>query len=69
MKLPGRAWLDFEVTHDGQETVIRQTAVFDPSGLSGKLYWWVLYPLHALVFAGMLRKIVEHCSAAADRGG
>lgn len=68
MKLPGRAWLDFEVTREGGETVVRQTAIFDPLGLSGRLYWWVLYPAHALVFAGMLRGIVERCSAAADRG-
>jgi uncharacterized protein YbjT (DUF2867 family) len=58
MKLPGRAWLQFEVEGlaDGGSR-IRQTAVFDPVGLFGLLYWYGLYPLHVLVFKGMLRGI------------
>jgi hypothetical protein len=55
MKLPGRAWLEFEVEPDGAGATIRQTAVFDPVGLLGLLYWYGIYPLHARVFAGMLR--------------
>ncbi len=59
MKLPGRAWLEFEVkpASDGGST-IHQTAVFDPVGLSGRLYWYGIYPLHAWVFRGMLRGIL-----------
>ncbi len=58
MKVPGRAWLEFEVEGDGAGgAVIHQTAVFDPVGLSGLLYWYGIYPLHARVFAGMLRGI------------
>jgi uncharacterized protein YbjT (DUF2867 family) len=60
MRLPGRAWLVFEVTPDGSGAVIRQTALFDPAGLSGLAYWYALYPLHAFVFAGMLRGIARH---------
>ena len=63
MKLPGRAWLEFEVSEeDGDEdrgTVVRQTAIFDPIGLFGLLYWYGIYPLHQFVFAGMLRNIVK----------
>jgi uncharacterized protein YbjT (DUF2867 family) len=55
MKLPGRAWLEFEVEPHGGGATIRQTAVFDPVGLFGLLYWYGIYPLHARVFAGMLR--------------
>src|SRR5205085_4346519 len=29
MKVPGRAWLEFEVTPDGDGAIIRQTALFD----------------------------------------
>lgn len=58
MKLPGRAWLEFEVTGDDSIATIRQTAIFDPVGLWGRLYWYALYPLHQLVFGGMLRRIV-----------
>ncbi len=57
MKLPGRAWLEFEVTGDGDAATIRQTAIFDPVGLLGRAYWYALYPLHHLVFGGMLRAI------------
>ena len=57
MKLPGRAWLEFEVTGDDFTATIRQTAIFDPVGLFGRLYWYALYPLHHLVFGGMLRRI------------
>jgi hypothetical protein len=38
---------------------VRQTATFDPVGLLGLAYWYSLYPLHRLVFAGMLRGLVK----------
>lgn len=41
------------------ETEDRQTAIFDPVGLFGLAYWYSLYPLHQLVFAGMLRNVVK----------
>jgi uncharacterized protein YbjT (DUF2867 family) len=57
MKLPGRAWLEFEVEPEESGSTIRQTAIFDPAGLTGLVYWYALYPLHHFVFAGMLRRI------------
>jgi hypothetical protein len=68
MKLPGRAWLEFEVEPDADGTTIRQTAVFDPVGLLGLLYWYAVYPLHARVFAGMLRGVAAHAMALPDGG-
>lgn len=59
MKLPGRAWLEFEVVPDGGDTLVRQTAVFEPAGLFGLLYWYVLFPVHAVIFRGMLRAIAR----------
>jgi len=59
MRLPGRAWLQFEVEDSGSGSVVRQTAIFDPMGLLGQLYWYLLYPVHQFVFAGMLRGIVR----------
>ena len=61
MKLPGRAWLEFEVDgrEDGEVATIRQTAIFDPVGLSGLAYWYALYPLHQFIFTGMLRNIAR----------
>jgi len=59
MKLPGRAWLEFEVWPSGQGSTVRQTAVFDPTGLPGLLYWYGVYPLHAAVFRGMIAGIAR----------
>jgi uncharacterized protein YbjT (DUF2867 family) len=63
MRLPGRAWLQFEVTPEGGGSLIRQTAEFDPVGLGGLLYWYALWPAHQLVFAGMLRNIARAAEA------
>jgi uncharacterized protein YbjT (DUF2867 family) len=65
MKLPGRAWLEFEVTGEGASSTIRQTASFDSAGLFGRAYWYALYPLHHLVFGGMLRALARAASAPA----
>jgi hypothetical protein len=59
MKLPGRAWLEFEVTPTDRGSTVRHTAVFDPTGLLGILYWYGIYPLHAAVFRGMLAGIAR----------
>ena len=61
MKVPGRAWLQFEVKPDdsGSGSRVTQTAVFDPTGLAGLLYWYGIYPLHAAVFRGMLAGIAR----------
>ena len=59
MRIPGRAWLQFEVEPADGGSRVTQTAVFDPLGLSGLLYWYGLYPLHWLIFRGMLRGIVR----------
>jgi len=58
MRLPGRAWLQFEVSGD-RPVVLRQTATFDPVGLFGLLYWYSLYPVHAMMFRGMLSAIAR----------
>jgi hypothetical protein len=71
MKLPGRAWLEFEVTGDSRGSTICQAVTFDPRGLLGRAYWYSIYPLHQLVFAGMLRGIaaasVRAAASAASR--
>jgi len=59
MRMPGRAWLQFEVVGDEHGSEIRQTALFDPAGLAGLLYWYALLPLHKLVFRGMLEGIAQ----------
>lgn len=53
MKLPGEAWLEFKLN----EGILIQTATFRPKGLLGRLYWYSVYPLHVIVFKGMLKNI------------
>ena len=58
MKLPGRAWLQFEVDPDEKGgSTIRQTAIFDPAGVAGLTYWYSLWPIHDYIFRGMLEGI------------
>jgi uncharacterized protein YbjT (DUF2867 family) len=59
MKVPGRAWLEFEVEPTESGSTIRQTAIFDPTGLLGLVYWYSLFPLHVVIFGGMLREIAR----------
>ena len=59
MKVPGRAWLEFEVTEVPGGSTITQTAIFDPVGLPGLLYWYGIYPLHQRVFEGMLAGVAR----------
>lgn len=65
MKLPGRAWLEFEVQPAASGVTIRQTASFDPVGLWGLAYWYALFPLHELVFRGMIRNVGRAARAVA----
>ncbi len=62
MKLPGRAWLQLEVEKMEGRTHIRQTAIFDPIGLGGLIYWYALYPLHTVIFTEMLNEISRRAS-------
>ena len=63
MRLPGRAWLQFEVEARGDTSIIHQTAIFDPVGLFGQLYWYALWPLHQYVFGGTLRALARAAQA------
>lgn len=53
MKLPGEAWLEFKV----ENNILTQTATFRPLGLSGRLYWYAVWPFHGIIFRGMIKKI------------
>jgi len=55
MKLPGEAWLEFKVEGDN----LKQTATFRPLGISGRLYWYSVFPFHGFIFKGMLSNIVK----------
>jgi uncharacterized protein YndB with AHSA1/START domain len=60
MRLPGKAWLQWEITpeRDGRSRLV-QSALFAPRGFLGWLYWWSVYPAHAFVFDDMIDAVVE----------
>ena len=59
MKVPGNAELEIAVHQEQDASVLVQTARFIPSAIAGRLYWWALYPVHALIFSGMASRIVR----------
>ena len=58
MKVPGQAWLEFDV----QPEQLVQTAHFIPHGVLGRLYWYSVLPLHYLVFSNLARTVVKESS-------
>lgn len=68
MKVPGRAWLEFRVEPvDAATSRLFQTAFFAPRGLTGLLYWYVLYPIHAVIFNGLVKKLACLAEGLANR--
>ena len=55
MKMHGEAWLEFRI--DGESLV--QTATFRPRGITGRIYWYIVYPFHHYVFSGLIMKLVK----------
>jgi uncharacterized protein YbjT (DUF2867 family) len=55
MKVPGNAWLEFKI----ENNKLIQSAYFYPKGVLGRLYWYVLIPLHYLVFNNMINSIIK----------
>ena len=60
MKLPGEAWLEFKIIQKGKKQFLTQTATFRPSGLPGRIYWYLLLPFHFFIFDGMINNIEKH---------
>lgn len=63
MKVPGEAWLEFHI----HETHIEQIATFRPRGVFGRFYWWLFYPVHLIMFPGMLRHIIASAKRKASQ--
>jgi len=59
MKLPGQAWLQFEVRPDPEGARVEQTAFFEPRGVLGYAYWYAVLPLHRFVFPGLVGALKE----------
>lgn len=68
MKVPGKAWLEFQsLPQPDGKTLLTQTAYFAPRGISGFLYWYLLYPIHTFIFSGMIRKVGERARLLAGQ--
>jgi hypothetical protein len=66
MKLPGDAWLEWNIESSADGTILTQSAYFRPRGLAGRVYWFVMRPFHRLIFARMARSIVETAQRRPD---
>ena len=64
--MPGRGWLQYEVQESKTGSKIVQTAVFEPRGIAGLLYWHALWPLHQVVFSGTLRGLQRACEQTSE---
>ena len=66
MKLPGSGVLEFDIqpVSDGQR--ITATAYFHPAGIWGLLYWYLLVPVHHVLFKGLTRAIAKRAEVAAS---
>jgi hypothetical protein len=59
MKLPGEAWLEFRIKENNSKKTLLQIATFQPLGLWGRVYWYLVLPFHGLIFPRMAKGIVN----------
>jgi hypothetical protein len=62
MKVPGEAWLEFKIEQEGAQFFLYQKATFRPKGLLGRLYWYVLWPFHLVIFRKMVKSLAGYCN-------
>ncbi len=65
MKLPGEAWLEWEIVPTATGSNLVQRAIFQPRGLAGRTYWFSMWPFHTLIFPKMACRIA---ATAEERG-
>jgi len=54
-----RGWREFRSTPSAAGATLVQTAFFAPKGLPGLLCWYALYPVHALIFSGLVHALAR----------
>jgi uncharacterized protein YbjT (DUF2867 family) len=67
MRVPGVAWHEYRVLDDGVATILEQRSLFEPRGLWGRAYWFLLAPMHAVLYPRMIRRIVREAESAHQR--
>ena len=71
MRLPGDAWLEWQISEAAEGVLLRQRARFHPRGVMGRLYWWMLVPVHALIFRQLIARLAvaaEERAASSSQG-
>ena len=63
MRLPGDAWLEWQLRETGDGVRLRQRARFHPRGVLGRLYWWALVPFHAVIFRQQISRLASAAEA------
>ena len=60
MLAPGEALLEFRVQAlPNGATELRMTPSFEPRGVWGRIYWWLIAPSHSLIFRPMLKQMAK----------
>jgi uncharacterized protein YbjT (DUF2867 family) len=67
MKVPGKAWLQFESTPQDGKTLLTETAYYEPRGFFGFLYWYAMWPFHAFLFDGLIRRLAARARMLARK--
>jgi uncharacterized protein YbjT (DUF2867 family) len=57
MKLPGRAWLQFNIDPETGGNRLAVNAYYQPAGVFGKPYWYVFLPFHFFIFQNLIKEI------------
>jgi len=57
MKLPGKAWLEFNVKNGEDRRKLSVTAYYDTTGFFGKVYWYIFLPFHHIIFKKLIEAI------------
>jgi len=59
MKIPGEAWIEWNIKEDRGHTKVEQVATFRPKGVMGRLYWYLLVPIHHFIFRGLCDSLAK----------
>lgn len=57
MRLPGRAWLEFDIEPQSGNSLMSVKAYYDTDRVWGRLYWYLLLPFHRRLFRKLLEDI------------
>ncbi|MDP2942762.1 MAG: SDR family oxidoreductase [Candidatus Omnitrophota bacterium] len=57
MRLPGKAWLEFNIAEEDGKRKLNLTAYYDTHNLFGKIYWYMCLPFHHFIFYNLIKEI------------